>query len=139
MSDQPITAAATCTPSTTHNTHKRKNIHALSRIQTRDPTLKVAADVCLRPDGCFMWVNKCFGWGRGVGGCGTVEQGSSCTQHLAVTTTDHRPRDDPSRMWACLMQCGGTAGCGWDYRTTVDKSDRLLDNCTQTDNLKHFR
>jgi hypothetical protein len=58
---------------------------------------------------------------------------------LDLMNTDHRPRDD--LRWAEGL-CGavrGTAGCRWNYWTAVGRSDTLLYDYTQTENIKHFQ
>jgi hypothetical protein len=52
-SDKLVAEAATYT---THNKHKKANIHAISVIRTRDPSNQAAADLRLRPHGHRDWL-----------------------------------------------------------------------------------
>ena len=58
-SDQLLTETATCTTWTTHN-EQETNIHALSWIQTCDPSHQAAADICLKPHDNFVFLVYLF-------------------------------------------------------------------------------
>jgi len=106
-----------------HNTQQtqEENIHTLSRIQTCDPSLQVAADVCLRPDGCFRWVNNCRVWfwmgerSRRVWNSRTGQFPVHNTWLPPLQTTDQE---------MIPLGCGHVWQSVGDCWTTVDKSDR---------------
>ena len=64
--------------------------------------------------------------------------GSVPRTELDLVNTAQRPRDDLREEQGMCGAVRGTAGCRWNYWTTVGRSDRLFCDYIQTENIKHF-